>query len=325
MEAVFVRVVNGTVVFQRGKQVLKVPYAQLSPADQDRIRAQLRREGHEDQLPPAAAGDNTKDDNPAAKPGVDKSHSAPDHASGDEAMRIWTDSDGRTVVAKFEHWSGNEAVPVILQQANGPLIIAFNKFSSADKDYLRGLVAERLSAPKADAGNAISSTTPPRSQPWNRQDGVPTSQPRPAARAYSPPVAAAPTYTPPNMCAAAAAPPAYNPPPRYTPPAYTPHAYAPPQQVATAPAPTFQPPTQIMEEHYRCSKCGHDFGAYRPALGSACPQCGATFGYVRHADGRIEGKPGSPAYEIGEQAGKITGIILGIAAVGWVIKRIASA
>jgi hypothetical protein len=80
-----------------------------------------------------------------------------------------------------------------------------------------------------------------------------------------------------------------------------------------------------MEEHYCCSKCGHDFGAYRPAVGNACPQCGATFGYVRHADGRIEDKPGSSAYEIGEQAGKITGIILGIATVGWVIKRIASA
>jgi hypothetical protein len=77
-------------------------------------------------------------------------------------MRTWTDTNGHTVVARFEHWSGNKADPVILRQANGPLIVGFNKFSAADRDPLRGLVADRLIAPKTAAGNAISSTTPPR-------------------------------------------------------------------------------------------------------------------------------------------------------------------
>lgn len=324
MEAVFVRVVNGTAVFHRGKQVVKVPYSQLSAADQDRIRAQLKREGHEDQLPPAPVADSIENDEIGGKAEIAKSGSSGNHAAAVEAMRTWTDSDGRKIVARFEHWNGNESDPVILRQANGPLIVAFNKFSGADQDHLRSLVPDRALAANAAGGNSIASTTPP-TPPWNPRAGVPSSQPRPAARTYSPPTATAPTYKPPTST-----PPTYAPRPAYTPPVYTPPVYtppaAPPQQVATAPAPAFQPRSApVMEEHYRCSQCGHDFGPYRPALGSACPQCGATFGYIRHADGRIEGNGGSSAYEIGEQAGKITAVILVVCAIAWIIKRVASA
>ncbi len=329
MEAVFVRVVNGTAVFQRGKQVLKVPYSQLSTADQDRIRAQLKREGHEDQLPPAPIATSSETDEPAGKAEIAKSGSSGDHTTAAEAMRVWTDADGRKIVARFERWSGNESDPVILRQANGPLIVAFNKFSGADQDRLRSLVPDRAPAANAAGGNSSASTTPP-TQPWNPRAGTPNSPARPTARTYSPPIAAAPTYTPPNARSAPASSPTYAPRPTYTPPVFTPPVYtppaAPPQQVATAPTPAYQPRSApVMEEHYRCSQCGHDFGPYRPALGSACPQCGATFGYIRHADGRIEGNGGSSAYEIGEKAGKITAVILVVGGIAWIIKRVASA
>ena len=77
-----------------------------------------------------------------------------------------------------------------------------------------------------------------------------------------------------------------------------------------------------MVEQYHCMKCGHDFGATAPALGTKCPQCGVTFGEVTHADGRVEKWSGSSAYEFGKILGSISAAVFGVVAIIRVVKML---
>jgi hypothetical protein len=64
--AELVRVVDGTVILKRFNQIVRVAYQQLSDADQDYVRGQLRLKGQEDLLPSAKT--KTKGDASGAKP-----------------------------------------------------------------------------------------------------------------------------------------------------------------------------------------------------------------------------------------------------------------
>jgi hypothetical protein len=307
-EAEFVRIFNGNAVFQRGNQVVKVPFANLSADDQSFIRAELKRKGQEDLLPPAPA------ESPAGA-------AEPNNAAGDKpqsgerakpklpaagAPRIWTDSDGRKLVAQFERWSGDPASAVTLRQGAMPLVVAFAKFSAADQDYLRKLVADGPPAANDIAAHATPRTMPSVNPPT--MASIPRGRMGPPV--FSPRVASAPptTFTPPTYTPPG---PVFQPTP---PPKLSPPIFTPPPQVVSEPSRPYTPPTPkfAMVEVYHCSKCGHDFGTTPPALGSTCPQCGVTFGEVHHSDGRVDHKDGVSAVEWTHYIGRIICIVISV-------------
>lgn len=112
----FVRIHEDDVILMRGKKVHRVPFAEFCPDDQEYIRTLLAKKGKEHLVPV------------------------------DAPLRTWTDNRGRGIEAQLVRVDDEQTV--VLRGAKKMHEIAFDKFSAADRAYLR---AELAAQGKADS------------------------------------------------------------------------------------------------------------------------------------------------------------------------------
>jgi hypothetical protein len=136
IEANFVRVAETDVILQRGNKVMKVPFVNLSDADQAFVQEKLKESGKLSLLPPT------------------------------DAPRQWTDSAGNQTTAAYVRLdeAGEEPL-VVIRRDNDVLSLPYDKFSPEDQSYVRSqLTAQgkrsRLLPPDENAPPAVAGPGP---------------------------------------------------------------------------------------------------------------------------------------------------------------------
>jgi SLA1 homology domain 1, SHD1 len=164
VEATFVRVFNGEVILDKDGQMLKVPLARFSAADQQYIRnasnpARGPAATTRDRPP---AGTSSKSPTADQKPADNDQPAAADKDQARQAsielrrIREWKDAAGNAIRARFERFTDQQ---VVLMQGNRAHKVDFSRLSAADQAFLtknfeaQGRAAELPTAPPAASNN----------------------------------------------------------------------------------------------------------------------------------------------------------------------------
>jgi hypothetical protein len=156
IDATFVRVEEDrSVVLNLAGRTVKVPYDNLSDADQQYVQRQLQARGESHLLEglatPSAAADPAAATNPSESPATEPAEDAEEEQARDSSssatgrfpkdeVRIWTDNVGRQIEAKFIRIYLEN---VVLQQGRKMVQVPLENLSDFDLDYLRSMMASR--------------------------------------------------------------------------------------------------------------------------------------------------------------------------------------
>lgn len=154
IKAVYIRVKGQKVVLKKGKQIIKVSFANLSVKDRRYVARELDKRGQGDKLPPTGK------------------------------LRTWTDAKGKTVEAQFVRFLDNK---VILWKDGKTFKIDFEKFSPVDRKYVRDGMAISGTDDKLPEAQ-------PDELELNKPKPEPKATPKPVAKATPKPAAKPSTY-----------------------------------------------------------------------------------------------------------------------------------
>jgi hypothetical protein len=281
VEGDFVRVVQGKVVISVNGRAKQVPFGHLSPDDQDFVREQLEAKGLGDQVPakkkPAAEAKDEKSDT------TDNSQLSPE--------RTWTDINGHKLQARLV---GMEDGKIVLTYQGNLVRFPFDKFSRADRDYVRGQMLARGEGDKVPDDKVPDNKVPAeQAAPQMVQGAVPPLAPavRPTAPGFPhrplPPraVASLPQlpeiHSPAPIPGVTAAPESPEVPtvphpavPALPVPAFPSFTFSSPHPDPTPVTPSVQPSFPIKVKV--CLHCGQTVPDSLTA-GDTCPHCGVYF------------------------------------------------
>jgi len=123
---------NGMVYLSHDRRTYAVPFENFSDEDQDFVRDRLKTEGKTDLVPPRGVATSPEP--------IDA------QAPGTMAERMWTDTAGRQISARFTGVS-QKKVQLIVQGSQ--IAVPFSRFSENDQTYVRDVLAGKIAAQTA--------------------------------------------------------------------------------------------------------------------------------------------------------------------------------